>query len=371
MKFYSYNHFLNNQGLGYLPVLLLTLLFFWLPYKEALLISWLSVLCMVGIFQFFSGRMIYQFFLTVSVIILLAYSSLLLLLPQQNILFEYSPLLLEMLSVLILVLVSLFRNVIERKVVSRTAGVMLVPVKNTLYEFFLVAQILQNFLTLHLFCLFFASLLPSESIEAIVSGPLYKVTLVGIPFLAILYEHFRLTVLSWQLKKEKWLPIVDSKGNVVGIVAETEKDEIASEYRLPMVRTILMYDNQILLVPTEGKAGVDTPLSVYVTYGSSIAKTQMNSLHEIGLKFAKKSRFLMTYLYDQDRERTVNSLYIHYITNEKIFKKISIPGAKLWSQKQIEENLGKNYFTKCFEKEYELFSNTIFLPEISSILQQD
>lgn len=371
MKFYSYNHFLNNQGLGYIPIFLLTLLFFLMPYKEALLISWLVTLFFVGVSQLFSGRMIYHFLLNVSVIIMLVYSSLLLFIPRQNLFLEYSPLILEIIVVSVFIFVNLFQNVIERRVVGKTAGVMLVPVKNTLYEFFLVVRILQNALTLHLAFVFFTSLFPSKSLETISSGLLYKGTLLLIPLLVILYEHFRLYVLSWKLKQEKWLPVVNSKGNVVGIVAEMEKEKLSPEYRIPVVRTILMYDNQLLLGPVQGTPYVDTPLDVFVTYGSSAVKAQINSLHQIGLKYAKKSRFLMTYLYDHEKYKTVNSLYIHYIANEKIFKKITVEGAKLWTQKQIEENIGKNYFSKCFEREYELFSNTIFLPEIASILGQN
>ena len=365
MRFQSYNNFLNNQGLGYIPIFLLTLLSFLMPYKEALFISWFATLFFVGVTQFLSERIICRCLLNVSIVIMLLYSLLLLLIPQQKLFLEYSTLILELITIAVLIFVNLFRNIIKKQIIRRTDKSMLVPIKNTLYELFLVIQIFQNTLTLHLSCVLFVSLLPSKNLDEIISGLYYKGTLLLIPLLVILYEYLRLYLLNWNLKQEKWLPIINPKGNIVGIVAEKEKEGLSPEYRIPVVRTVLMYENQLLLAPIQGTPYIDTPIDAFVTYGSSAIKVQADALHQIGLKYAKKSRFLISYLYDYEKYKTVNSLYIYYIANEKIFKKIKIEGAKLWTQKQIEENIGKNCFSKCFEWEYGLFNNTIFLPEIT------
>ena len=46
------------------------------------------------------------------------------------------------------------------------------------------------------------------------------------------------------------------------------------------------------------------------------------------------------------------------------FAEVKQPGGKLWTAKQIKENIGKHVFSGYFEQEYPYLQNTVMLADI-------
>jgi hypothetical protein len=49
------------------------------------------------------------------------------------------------------------------------------------------------------------------------------------------------------------------------------------------------------------------------------------------------------------------------IETEDMFNSLQLQDGKLWTEAQIEDNLGNNLFCECFEMEYEYLKNTVLL----------
>ena len=60
-------------------------------------------------------------------------------------------------------------------------------------------------------------------------------------------------------------------------------------------------------------------------------------------------------------ERT--HMYVMCVRSEKVMDQIKQPNGKLWTSKQIEENLGSGVFSEYFEQEFAYLQNTVLLAE--------
>ena len=56
------------------------------------------------------------------------------------------------------------------------------------------------------------------------------------------------------------------------------------------------------------------------------------------------------------------------IRSEKMMNIVKREGGKLWTGKQIEENMGKGLFSEYFEQEFNYLQNTVLLAENYSLL---
>jgi len=55
-------------------------------------------------------------------------------------------------------------------------------------------------------------------------------------------------------------------------------------------------------------------------------------------------------------------LYIINIQDEEIMNSFRLNG-KLWTEKQIEENMDSGVFSEYFEKEYDVLKNTVLMAD--------
>ena len=54
-------------------------------------------------------------------------------------------------------------------------------------------------------------------------------------------------------------------------------------------------------------------------------------------------------------------LYVSNIASESDFNKLHLEGGKLWTINQIDDNVGKDIFSECFELEFEYLKNTVLM----------
>ena len=54
-------------------------------------------------------------------------------------------------------------------------------------------------------------------------------------------------------------------------------------------------------------------------------------------------------------------MYVSLISTEEAFDALNLKGGKLWTTNQIEDNIGNNLFSECFELEFEYLKNTVLM----------
>ena len=76
-----------------------------------------------------------------------------------------------------------------------------------------------------------------------------------------------------------------------------------------------------------------------------------------------KPEFNIVYHFENEVTNRLIYLFIAEIKDDAILCTPRFKNSKLWSFKQIEENLGKRFFSSCFEDEYEHLKGVICIRE--------
>ena len=97
---------------------------------------------------------------------------------------------------------------------------------------------------------------------------------------------------------------------------------------------------------------IDYPFYSYVLFRHSIESTVRETMGGLGEKEDVMPRFLIRYTFENEKVRS-----------EKVMDQIKQPNGKLWTSKQIEENLGSGVFSEYFEQEFAYLQNTVLLAE--------
>ena len=77
---------------------------------------------------------------------------------------------------------------------------------------------------------------------------------------------------------------------------------------------------------------------------------------------------MLNYTFENDKVKHMVNLYVLIIRSEKMMNIVKREGGKLWTGKQIEENMGKGLFSEYFEQEFNYLQNTVLLAENYSLL---
>lgn len=368
---------LNSQAAGLLvlmlPMFLNNFYTYIVSYQIAIVVCFLSIFIFFGLIK---GR-IYQFMLLPTTLALVLYS-IFLIIKLDPVLFTYSPLIAEWLFVAVLAINGMLKKQVFlwfRK--SKYRGIKRKHIHSSLLEYYYIAQISQNLYTLHLFILIFYMILPDDYKSLSMERLIYWDAPLLIGVIIIIFEQIRILLIKRSLNTEKWLPIMDKKGKVTGRVPFSVSINSQSKHCHPVVRVAVVYNCMLYLAkrgPNEPVSSLafDYPFYSYVLYKQSI-EDAVNKL--IGPAISKsdiKPRLSIRYSFENDTVSSFVSLYIISVRSEEQFDEyIKKDEGKLWTRKQIEENLGKGVFSEYFEKEYPYLKNTVLLAEEYSGRKQE
>ncbi|GEM_PF-305613 len=281
---------------------------------------------------------------------------------------------------IIFVMVLIFSRLSRSKIIFRLAKNAHPMVKNYLNESFRIAFQAQYGLFIHLLLVLVFFIFPA-------GGTSFLYRLAGITFFQIILitiigmEVMRLRMLDKQLKKEEWLPVVNEHGNVKGKIAKSVSREMKNKFMHPVVRCVLIYKGKIYLRKRDeswlldpGK--LDHPFEKYMNFNNHDPDEVVRDILRKGCgSDALPVRFLLKYVFESEVTKRLIFLYVSDIEDEELFNSLQLEGGKLWTESQIEDNLGNNLFSECFELEYEYLKNTILmvrhLKEKSAPLNKD
>ena len=360
----------ENQAIGLMPWLLFLFLDNYLSYLTAFVVA--VVVCIGGMFFFHLRRKdnMYAFMLMPSLLTFLLYSICLVFLPIQPVLQVNTPLIAEILLVIVLIFFhATQKGFLHHIRSSKMPASRRTYILTTLNEFYFVAQLFQNLYTLHLFMVIFYTILPENVQDVRWTRFLYRDSGIIIGLLVMVYEQIRLRLLQGRLRKEMWLPVLNDQGNVIGCIAYSVSRLLPKKYYHPVVRVVLLYKGMLYPVPRHPHAWVsasllDYPFQRYVLFRQTIAATVRQAL--VKLKDCLPNvtpRLLVRYTFENEQVKQQVSLFVINLREEAQLELCKTENGKLWSVRQIEENLGAGIFSEYFEKEYAYLKNTILLAE--------
>ena len=314
---------LDNQAIGLVPLLLFMFLDNYFSYLLSFIIGVTFCFVCVILFRVLSKDKVYQFLLLPAATTLVLYS-IFLCLRLEPVLFIYSPLITEVLLVVVLAFLGFAKRTILRQI--RTSRLVY-------------------------------SILPETMQSVRMERFLYRELGIVIGVFLILYEQIRISMMQGSLRKEMWLPVLNDGGKVIGCIARSVSRSLPKKYYHPVVRVAVIYQGMLYLVNRGKKAFVspdtmDYPFHSYVLFRHSIESTVRETMGSLGEKEELMPRFLIRYTFENERVKHLVNLYVMCVRSEEVMDRIKQPNGKLWTSRQIEENLGSGVFSEYFEQEF-------------------
>ncbi len=349
------SHTLKNPAFGLIPLLLVS--FFITTYDTTFLLAGGFLLSIIGfaITKKYS-RYIYQVsILSFGVTFILSYF----VTPNLDSFRQF--VFVEVIFVASLIVMRQFRI----KFINKVFKSQTLNNKNYISESLRIAFQSQYALMIHILIVLVYFML--NQTEYYLYNTLVIIVLVQILLLSIIVgEVVRLHLLREKLKVEEWLPILNESGDVEGKVAKSVSVNLKNKFLHPVVRVALLHKGMFYLKPRLqnrilNPGALDYPFEKYMIYDHNLDDAVHNSVvKELGVDILP-SRFILKYIFQNEITKRLIYLYVSEINDEEIFNSLPLQGGKLWTENQIEANLGKGIFSETFEEEYEYLKNTVLM----------
>jgi hypothetical protein len=208
--------------------------------------------------------------------------------------------------------------------------------------------------------------------EQLHSTTIERIVIAGLLLFFVLtvmaFETIRLAIMRKKINYEEWLPIVNETGGVIGKIALSVSLASRKSYLHPIIRIALIYKGLFYLCerPDNGiinPGKIDYPFENFVLYNHSLDDAVGNSLRTETGKNDLPVKFVFRYLFSNDTANRMVYLYTCRIDDDATMNHLRLSTGKLWTERQIEENIDKGVFSECFEKEYEILKNTVLMAE--------
>ncbi len=359
---------MNNHAIGMIPLLVFMFLDNFLPYFQSFLIGVGFCFLLAGIFSLLRKDKIYLLMLAPTIATLVLYSFFLFF-KIEPVLFDYTPLIVEVVLVVVLAVIGFTkRPALKMLRNSNHPLYRRTYIRTTLNEFFFLTQLVQGLYTLHLFIVLIYTTLPDTMQNERFGQFLYRELEVIIGVLVIVYEQIRLTMMRGSLRKEMWLPVLDDNNKVVGCIARSVARTLPKKFYHPIVRVAVVYDGMLYLIKRNKNEYVspdtfDIPFNQYVLYHHTIDQTVKEALGDLLHEKEVNPRFLIRYTYEDEKVKHLVYLYVICLHSNDRYKKYKKRAGKLWTAKQIQENLNSGIFSSYFEKEFPYLQQTILYAE--------
>lgn len=240
---------------------------------------------------------------------------------------------------------------------------------NKLDEFLHVSSMFRVALGFHLLSLLIYRLLPLFYQHPWIENFLFRDLFLLLFVIILMLESFRLGIIIKEMNNEDWLPIVNEGGGVIGRVASSESIVSSVNYLHPVVRVAITYRGMLFLKKRPSFCvldpdKIDYPFERYVYYRQSLADAVKEAMRENSdLDLNLPVKFVFKYIFRNSVSDRLVYLFTCHIKDEATFDLLSERGGKIWTDKQILENMNSGIFSEPFEKEYEILENTVLLAD--------
>lgn len=185
----------------------------------------------------------------------------------------------------------------------------------------------------------------------------------------IILNQIGLRFFNQLMAHTEYLPIVNTQGDVIGKSLTVEAINYKNAYINPVIRIAVSAHGMLFLCHRSpnnllDKGKTDHPMECYLRYGETLTQGAERIIENTfpqaeGLKPA----FNIFYHFENKQTNRLVYLFLLDVEDDSILCDPRFKGGKLWRFGQIEQNLGKNYFSQCFEEEYEHLEAVIGIRE--------
>ena len=189
---------------------------------------------------------------------------------------------------------------------------------------------------------------------------------LGVLILPILLNQIGICYFNKHLKQKGYVPVVNAQGKVIGrrpLLPEILHDGRNAIY--PVVRIAITAYNMLYLAPRpetdfDEPGKNDLPLEGYLIYGENISQAARRILHGLLPQASLQNlHYHFKYFYRDDTTHRLVFLCTFELENDDVLR----GKGKLWTFRQIKQDLGKHYFSKFLEHEYEPLKDLIYTRE--------
>lgn len=356
-----------NMSMGYIPVIITIILCEFISQDTAIYIG--TGIGIIGIYHAHQskGVLLPNFILYISTL-MLAILAIAVLIPGEYIPDGSLPLTLEVTIIIPLLILYMHKKqfinyymkqigICQKRLHAQAAEASIVSARITLIVGFLHFMIISIIVAVQN---------PVSRTSMIV---IYKVLPPVVFLLAILFNLLAIRIFNFLLSHVEYVPIVNTKGDVIGKTTAAEAISNKNSYINPVIRVAVISHGMLLLYNRPSttaleKGKTDVPIEYYLHYGESLTDGVKHVISETFPSGTEiQPEFSIVYHFENEVTNRLIYLYIVDIKDDSSLSSTSYENGKLWSFKQIEENLNKNYFSACFEEEYEHLKSVIYTRE--------
>lgn len=219
---------------------------------------------------------------------------------------------------------------------------------------------------LHFLIIFFA-LIAGYPLGSSTRHVLFHVAPPLVFVLSILFNQFGIFYFNKVMSHTVFVPIVNTKGDVTGKAIASEAINRKNEYINPVVRIAVASHGMLFLLPRPNifeKDKTDLLMESYLIYGETLEQCVHRILRQT-LPAAPLNHLRFNLMYHFENETTNRLVYLFtlHLDDDSILCNTDFKGGKLWTFRQIEHNLGRNFFSSCLEYEFEHLKTIIYTRE--------
>ncbi len=176
---------------------------------------------------------------------------------------------------------------------------------------------------------------------------------------SILFNQYGIRFFNKAMEHSAFVPVVNIKGDVLGRRLASDVPKGKGIYIHPIIRIAISYKSMLYLQPRSQYCIVETgktdiPMECYLLYGESLEKGVNRLIKKtLPISCIKDVKFNIMYHFENEETNRLIYLFLLELNDDSVLLGKKVGNGKLWTPKQIEHNLGKNFFCRSFEHEYE------------------
>ena len=217
---------------------------------------------------------------------------------------------------------------------------------------------------LHFLGVFITILLPGPLSETS-RDVLFRYCPPAVFILSILFNQFGILYFNQVMEHTAFVPIVNTKGDVIGRSLAVDAINKKNEYINPVVRIAVSHSGMLYLRPRPqrcilDRGKTDIPMECYLLYGETLEQGIVRLVRQAFPQAPIQDlQFNIMYHFENKVTNRLIYLFILDVEDDNLLRDKQVKDGKLWTFQQIEHNLGKNFFSCCFENEYEHLKDVI------------
>jgi len=185
----------------------------------------------------------------------------------------------------------------------------------------------------------------------------------------IVFNQMAIRFFNKAMSETEFVPIIDDKSDVIGRIVKEDITKQDKDVMIPVIRISIEYQGMVFLsrnnrLNMTEREETDTPLEDYILYKENVDDALKRVLLWAFPAYDElEPRFSIKYKFTNDKQKRLVYMFILHLDDDSILSDKRFVGGKLWTLRQIEDNLDKGFFSEYFEHEFDHLKDIIEIRE--------